>query len=95
MKRFPEFVGYRPVRFPGTEPPRKPRISPRRLNLPPSFASDWKKIKSKRTKMMTLDMPLWEGQKRKKYNIPSIVVDHSTSIVVDQIQIQMPPVVIS
>ena len=95
MKRLPEFVGYRPVRFPGTQPPRKPIISPRRLNLPPSFASDWEKIKSKRTKLMTLDMPLWEGQKRKKYNIPSIVVEHSNSIVVDQIQIQMPPVVIS
>ena len=44
MKRLPEFAGYRPVRFPGTEPPQEPKITPRRLNLPPSFASDWKKI---------------------------------------------------
>ena len=44
MKRLPEFAGYRAVRFPGTEPPQEPKITPRRLNLPPSFASDWKKI---------------------------------------------------
>ena len=76
MKRLPEFAGYRAVRFPGTEPPQEPKIIPRRLNLPPSFASDWKKIGSKRTEMLMLDMPLWEKQKRKKYtHLPSVEVD--------------------
>ena len=70
LKRLPEFSGYKPTRFPGTEPPPKSRISPRRLNLPPSFSSDWKKIGSKRTEMLMLDMPMWEKQKRKKYEYP-------------------------
>ena len=65
MKRLPEFAGYKPVRFPGSEPPHKTSISPRRLNLPPSFASDWKKIGSKRKTKLMLDMPLWEKQRRK------------------------------
>ena len=76
LRRLSEFAGYRSVRFPGTEPPLQPRISPRRLNLPPSFASDWKKIGSRRTEMLMLDMPLWEKQKRKRYaSPPKIEID--------------------
>ena len=64
--RLPEFRGYRPVYYPGTVSPRKPTIAPRRMNLPPSFASDWKKIGSKRNKKMMLDVPLWSQQIRKQ-----------------------------
>ena len=65
-RRLPEFRGYRPVSYPGTVSPRKPTIAPRRMNLPPSFASDWKKIGSKRNKKMMLDVPLWSQQIRKQ-----------------------------
>ena len=65
-RRLPEFRGYRPVSYPGTVSPRKPTIAPRKMNLPPSFASDWKKIGSKKTKMMMLDVPLWPQQIRKQ-----------------------------
>ena len=65
-RRLPEFRGYRPVSYPGTVSPRKPTIAPRRMNLPPSFASDWKKIGSKRTKMMMLDVPLLKQKIRKQ-----------------------------
>ena len=64
--RLPEFRGYRPVSYPGTVSPRKQTIAPRRMNLPPSFASDWKKIGSKRSDMMMLDVPLWSQQIRKQ-----------------------------
>ena len=75
MKRLPEFAGYKPVRYPGTEPPHKSSISPKRLNLPLSFASDWKKIGSKRKTMLMLEVPLWEKQKRKNCtNPPSIEI---------------------
>ena len=33
-------------------------IEPRRLNLPPDFADDWKKIGSKRFKFDDLGLPL-------------------------------------
>ena len=46
--RLPEFRGYRPVSYPGTVSPRKQTVAPRRMILPPSFASDWKKIGSKK-----------------------------------------------
>ena len=49
-RNFPEFNGYRSNRFPGTRPPHLPNISPRRLNLPLDFASDWKKIGYRRRK---------------------------------------------
>ena len=65
-RRLLEFRGYRPVSYPGTVSPRKPTIAPRRMNLPPSFASDWKKIGSKRNKKMMLDVPLWSQQVRKQ-----------------------------
>ena len=73
--RLPEFRGYRPVYYPGTVSPRKPTIAPRRMNLPPSFASDWKKIGSKRTKMMMLDVPLYPKQCRKKKSVDSVPVE--------------------
>ena len=75
MRRLPEFSVYRSLRFPGTESPPQLSITPRRLDLPPSFASDWKKIGSKRKTMLMLDMPLWEKQKRKNCtNPPSIEI---------------------
>ena len=64
--RLPEFRGYRPVSYPGTVSPRKQTVAPRRMILPSSFASDWKKIGSKKTKMMMLDVPLWSQQIRKQ-----------------------------
>ena len=76
MKRLPEFAGYKSVRFPGTEPPRKQRISPRRLNLPPSFASDWKNIGSKRSEMLMLDLPLWKRQNQRIYHSTTPVEVH-------------------
>ena len=76
MKRLPEFAGYKPVRYPGTEPPHKSSISPKRLNLPLSFASDWKKIGSKRTEMLMLDMPLGKSQTGKRYKLPPSVEVH-------------------
>ena len=39
-QRLPEFSGYRGRRFPGQQPPAPPRIAPRRLELPPTFAQD-------------------------------------------------------
>ena len=65
-RRLPEFRGYRPISYPGTASPRKPTIAPRRMNLPPNFASDWKRIGSKRTQLLMLDMPPWPRQVRKK-----------------------------
>ena len=44
--------------FPGKLSPRPPMIEPRRLNLPPDFADDWKKIGSKRFKFDDLGLPL-------------------------------------
>ena len=73
MRRLPEFSGYRSLRFPGTESPPQLRIAPRRLDLPPSFASDWKKIGSKRTEMLMLDMPLGKSQTGKIYELPPSV----------------------
>ena len=65
-RRLLEFRGYRPASYPGSVGPRTPTITPRRMKLPPNFASDWKKIGSKRTEMLMLDMPLWPKQIRKK-----------------------------
>ena len=44
--------------FPGKLSPRPPMIEPRRMNLPPDFADDWKKIGSKRYKFDDLGLPL-------------------------------------
>ena len=44
--------------FPGKLSPRSPMIEPRRMNLPPDFADDWKKIGSKRSKFDDLGLPL-------------------------------------
>ena len=65
-RRLPEFRGYRSASYPGTTGPRAQTITPRRMNLPPNFESDWKKIGSKRTEMLVLNMPLWQKQVRKK-----------------------------
>ena len=48
IKHFPEFLGYKAASYPGQPPPRPVRYGPRRLDLPPGFEHDWKKIKTKR-----------------------------------------------
>ena len=58
LRRLPEFSGYKGRRFPGGEQqPRKTQITPRRLDLPQDFQEDWRKIGSKRNKMVTFDVP--------------------------------------
>ena len=49
-RRLPELSGYRGRRFPGQPPPAPPRIAPRRLQLPATFAQDeeWRRIGSRR-----------------------------------------------
>ena len=58
-RRLPEFRGYRGRRFPGQQPPAPPRIAPRRLQLPPTFAQDeeWRRIGSRRNKFLDLGRP--------------------------------------
>ena len=58
-RRLPEFRGYRGRRFPGQQPPAPPRIAPRRLQLPPTFAQDeeWRRIGSRRNKFLDLGLP--------------------------------------
>ena len=55
-RRLPEFRGYRGRRFPGQQPPAPPRIAPRRLQLPPTFAQDqeWRRIGARRNKLLDL-----------------------------------------
>ena len=57
--RLPEFSGYRSRRYPRQLPPRPPRITPRRLQLPPTFAQDqeWTRIGSRRTRFLDLGQP--------------------------------------
>ena len=57
--RLPEFRGYQSRRYPGQPPPRPPRIAPRRLQLPPTFAQDeeWRRIGSRRNKFLDLGLP--------------------------------------
>ena len=57
LRRLPEFSGYRGRRYPGEQQPRKTLITPRRPHLPRDFQEDWRKIGSKRNKMMTFDVP--------------------------------------
>ena len=54
MRRLPEFAGLRGRVFPGQEPPRQPRIIPRRPDLPPGLSNDWKKIGSRRHKQTVI-----------------------------------------
>ena len=58
-RRLPELSGYRGRRFPGQPPPAPPRIAPRRLQLPPTFAEDeeWRRIGSRRSEVLHLGMP--------------------------------------
>ena len=51
-ERLPEFSGLKGKRFPGTLKPRPVKVLPRRLDLPIDFADDWRKIGSKRKKML-------------------------------------------
>ena len=54
LRRLPEFAGYNGRTFPGQVSPRHGNITPRRLDLPPTFSSEWKKIGFKKTKMNTI-----------------------------------------
>ena len=55
--------------YPGQLPPRPQTIEPRRTNLPPDIADEWKKIGSKRRKFADLGLPL-----PKERLLPEIVV---------------------
>ena len=48
--RLPEFNGFEGKVFPGQPPPSPFIPIPRRMDLPPTFSSEWKQIRSKRTK---------------------------------------------
>ena len=50
----PQFQGYRSKTYPGIFKERTQMIEPRRMVPPPNFGSDWKKIGSRRTKMLTV-----------------------------------------
>ena len=50
----PQFRGYRSNSFPRISPMRIPDIEPRRSVLSPYYGSDWKKIGSRRTKMLNV-----------------------------------------
>ena len=54
FERLPEFSGLRGKRFPGTQKPKTEKVLPRRLDFPKDFSDDWKKIGSKRKKMLQL-----------------------------------------
>ena len=58
LRRLPEFAGYKGRRYPGEQEPRRSLISPRRPDLPRDFQEDWRKIGSKRNKMMSFDEPV-------------------------------------
>ena len=53
-KTLPQFQGYKSKTYPGTFKERTQIIEPRRIVPPPNFGSDWKKIGSRRTKMITV-----------------------------------------
>ena len=53
-KTLPQFQGYRSKTYPGIFKERTQIIEPRRMVLPPNFGSDWKRIGSRRTKMLTV-----------------------------------------
>ena len=58
-RRLPELHGYRSRRHPDQPPPAPPRIAPRRLQLPPTFAQDeeWRRIGARRHKFLDLGLP--------------------------------------
>ena len=53
-KMLPQFQGYRSKTYPGIFKERTQMIEPRRTVPPPNFESVWKKIGSRRTKMLTV-----------------------------------------
>ena len=57
--RLPEFRGYRSRRYPGQPAPALPKIVPRRLQLPATFAQDmeWTRIGARRTQFLYLGQP--------------------------------------
>ena len=50
----------------GQLPPAPPRIQPRRLELPPTFAQDeeWRRIGARRSEFLHLGMPRFEAPRR-------------------------------
>ena len=65
-RSLPEFCGYRGRRFPGQPPPAPPRIAPRRLQLPPTFAQDeeWRRIGARRHTFLDLGLPRFGTPRR-------------------------------
>ena len=65
-RSLPEFCGYRGRRFPGQQPPSPPRIAPRRLQLPPTFAQDeeWRRIGARRSEFLHLGLPRFGAPRR-------------------------------
>ena len=65
-RRLPELSGYRGRRFPGQPPPAPPRIAPRRLQLPPTFAQDeeWRRIGARRHTFLDLGLPRFGTPRR-------------------------------
>ena len=55
MRSYPEFLGFKAASYPGQPPPRPILYEPRRLDLPPGFENDWKKIKTKRKPIIVLE----------------------------------------
>ena len=51
IRRLPELSGYNGRTFPGQASPRQEHIAPRRLELPPTFSSEWKNIGFKKMKI--------------------------------------------
>ena len=64
MTHWPEFTGLRGRRYPGQEEPRTPDIQPRRMKLPPTFASEWRNIGSKNKAFQDLGLPRYGPQKK-------------------------------
>ena len=56
---------------PGQLPPSPPRLAPRRLELPPTFAQDeeWRRIGARRSEFLHLGMP--------RFGLPRRIVVHT------------------
>ena len=63
MRNFPEFLGYKAASFPEQLPPRQIKYEPRRMDLPPGFEHDWKKIKTRRKTIIIVEEATEKGNK--------------------------------
>ena len=68
----PQFRGYRGKSFPRISPERIQEIEPRRMVLSPNFESEWKKIGSRRTKMLIVQE--YSGSKEAKEKQESTII---------------------